>query len=399
MLATQRTNATQAITLLIAVFVITTHHSHAQDSISDEKPVFHKLAYIGVGGGHASLNPVEENGAPLEFDGEAETYKHIYLGRDFTPRLSGEIHFHDLGENLSDSVEISYEDVTLTGLFYLSHRQRVGHSLYGRFGIGDIKTRSDTRIARDHDVHATGGLGYEYSGKNGLSVRTEYWYHDEDASNFSLSLLYRFNSQANLLAPTVVAGVSDESATGVTTDTAREPAIQPPEVFEQSNVPMSQEPTIVENIPTVELISAPIDSVIEYSWCPAGDDFTSRDLSCALTDEAQDSLTFLEGSVWLTNRAKKRLDSIAESLIVYSDVKLKIHAHTDDRGDTRQNIELSTRRARVVAKYLKNKGVALERMSARAFGGAQPVANNDSDEGRAQNRRVELIITPVNAID
>lgn len=69
-----------------------------------------------------------------------------------------------------------------------------------------------------------------------------------------------------------------------------------------------------------------------------------------------------------------------------------VEGHTDSRGDEDKNQALSERRAAAVLKYLVNKGVESSRLESRGYGPDQPIADNDTPNGREQNRRVEFII-------
>jgi OOP family OmpA-OmpF porin len=87
------------------------------------------------------------------------------------------------------------------------------------------------------------------------------------------------------------------------------------------------------------------------------------------------------------------LDVVAETLNSRPNVRVLVEGHTDSRGDEAHNQALSQRRAEAVQRYLIGKGVPASRMHARGFGESQPKAGNDTDEGRALNRRVELSIS------
>lgn len=85
------------------------------------------------------------------------------------------------------------------------------------------------------------------------------------------------------------------------------------------------------------------------------------------------------------------LDRAAETLKTWGDVKVEVAGHTDAMASSAYNLGLSQRRAEAVRDYLIGKGVAAERLSAKGYGEAMPVADNASADGRARNRRVELI--------
>ena len=72
---------------------------------------------------------------------------------------------------------------------------------------------------------------------------------------------------------------------------------------------------------------------------------------------------------------------------------LKINGYTDSRGDEGENLKLSGGRAASVKAYLTEHDISNERMKTEGLGPVKPVASNETDEGRAKNRRIEVIIT------
>lgn len=86
------------------------------------------------------------------------------------------------------------------------------------------------------------------------------------------------------------------------------------------------------------------------------------------------------------------LDQAAALLKQHERVVVEVAGHTDSVGSDAYNQGLSERRANSVKQYLTEQGVTATRLSARGYGEAQPVASNDTSEGRAENRRVELIV-------
>ncbi|MGR6468987.1 OmpA family protein [Rhizobium sp. PAMB 3182] len=89
------------------------------------------------------------------------------------------------------------------------------------------------------------------------------------------------------------------------------------------------------------------------------------------------------------------LNSVAIVLNKFNKTLVDINGHTDSTGSLQHNMELSQQRASSVANYLTGQGVDARRMSAMGFGPNQPVATNATPEGRAQNRRVEVQISPL----
>ncbi len=95
----------------------------------------------------------------------------------------------------------------------------------------------------------------------------------------------------------------------------------------------------------------------------------------------------------LTPDAQTILDGVADELTAYPDIQVELGGHTDAVGSDEYNQKLSERRAQAVADYLAGKGIAASRMTSVGYGEAQPVADNETDEGREMNRRTELKVT------
>jgi len=86
------------------------------------------------------------------------------------------------------------------------------------------------------------------------------------------------------------------------------------------------------------------------------------------------------------------LNSIVHYLVLHPTRAVKISGHTDNIGSEQHNLTLSKRRADVVAEYLINNGVVIDRVETFGLGSAKPLEANTTDEGRKKNRRVELLI-------
>jgi outer membrane protein OmpA-like peptidoglycan-associated protein len=95
----------------------------------------------------------------------------------------------------------------------------------------------------------------------------------------------------------------------------------------------------------------------------------------------------------LAPESYKTLDRIVEVLLSSSRLKLMIKAYTDGVGEGEYNKDLSRRRAQAVANYLSSRGVPPPSIRFHGYGSADPIASNDTEEGRAKNRRVEFYVT------
>ena len=89
------------------------------------------------------------------------------------------------------------------------------------------------------------------------------------------------------------------------------------------------------------------------------------------------------------------LDSVGIVLNKFNRTLIDINGHTDSTGSPGYNQGLSERRAASVANYLGARGVDQRRISTLGFGPSQPIASNATPDGRAQNRRVEVLISPL----
>jgi OOP family OmpA-OmpF porin len=92
--------------------------------------------------------------------------------------------------------------------------------------------------------------------------------------------------------------------------------------------------------------------------------------------------------------AKERLRQVARALLEQGDAKIIVEGHTDSRGSSEKNLELSTLRAREVRSYLVSQGIPTANIQATGLGEERPIATNETNEGRASNQRVEIVVSP-----
>ncbi|RKF19726.1 OmpA family protein [Alginatibacterium sediminis] len=106
------------------------------------------------------------------------------------------------------------------------------------------------------------------------------------------------------------------------------------------------------------------------------------------------AIAFETGKVDLSQSIKPSLNSVIKVMARYPDTNLLIEGHTDSVGSESSNQVLSERRAYAVSNYLNANGFDANRSRAVGFGELSPMCGNDSEQGKACNRRVELKITP-----
>jgi len=122
-----------------------------------------------------------------------------------------------------------------------------------------------------------------------------------------------------------------------------------------------------------------------------------------LTVRFVETLFFESGSAYLTKEGKRMLDGVAEALVGMAEKQITVEGHTDDRpigsklkATYASNWELSAARAIAVARYLAEKaGIPADRVAATGYGSHRPVVSNDTPEGRARNRRIEIMLSPL----
>jgi outer membrane protein OmpA-like peptidoglycan-associated protein len=114
-----------------------------------------------------------------------------------------------------------------------------------------------------------------------------------------------------------------------------------------------------------------------------------------ITLDMPGGVTFAFNSSDLNAQFYPVLDKVAATLTEYDKTVIEVAGHTDSVGSDAYNQQLSEKRANSVASYLSSRGVNRTRVVTVGAGEAHPVATNDTEEGRAQNRRVEITIVPV----
>jgi OOP family OmpA-OmpF porin len=102
-------------------------------------------------------------------------------------------------------------------------------------------------------------------------------------------------------------------------------------------------------------------------------------------------INFDSGKSTIKEESKPVISQIIQLLDDNSDINLSIEGHTDNQGDNASNLALSENRAKAVMNAIIAGGISGDRLSSKGFGEDKPVADNSTEEGRAKNRRVELI--------
>jgi OOP family OmpA-OmpF porin len=327
--------------------------------------------YLGAGPGLSYLDPESgHSGFGLD-DGRSRGGK-LYLGYDIDEKLSIEGYYADLGEaQMSPYGTIDYRDRGVNGTyyFYQPHSGREGLSAFARLGIGWMENDTELNYVRENDSHFMLGAGLEYGLGSGFALRAAYEMFDKDAHLLTVSLLKRFGERQ---APPPVKPEPAPQPLVV------EPAPQP--------APVVKPPSDGDGDGIVDAQDACPDSAPGEKVDAAG---------CKLQEVIQlKGVTFALNSAELVGDSDRLLNDVAATLRRYPEQRVEVAGYTDSQGAEEYNRKLSERRANAVREYLLGQGVAAERLSARGYGEAQPIADNGTAEGRAVNRRVELHLLP-----
>ena len=124
-----------------------------------------------------------------------------------------------------------------------------------------------------------------------------------------------------------------------------------------------------------------------------GVEVTRQDNNIVLT--MPDAITFDFAQAAVKPQFYGVLNNLANTLNQFPETRIQIAGHTDNVGSNASNMQLSQQRANSVRSYLASVGVAAQRMQAVGYGETRPIADNSTDYGRAQNRRVEITLIPL----
>jgi outer membrane protein OmpA-like peptidoglycan-associated protein len=125
--------------------------------------------------------------------------------------------------------------------------------------------------------------------------------------------------------------------------------------------------------------------------CPAIEEKEKKEIIEKINYAAK-AIQFESGKDVIKPSSYATLDNIVSIMKLYIGTNWSIEGHTDDQGDDKMNQDLSDRRAAAVKKYFIDKGIKESRLSSVGYGESKPIANNKTSAGRAQNRRVEILL-------
>jgi OmpA-OmpF porin, OOP family len=176
--------------------------------------------------------------------------------------------------------------------------------------------------------------------------------------------------------------VADSDGDGVPDNLDQCPGTPPGTKVDDKGCPIATQDSDGDGVP---------DSADQCPDTPTGAKVDAQGCAVEQTLVHQD-VNFESGSAVLTGQATHVLDSIAAGLRGQKNMFLEIDGYTDNTSTAKFNLALSQQRAESVKQYLIGQGIDATRLSTQGFGETQPLAPNNTEEGRAQNRRVEFKI-------
>ncbi|MBE8564175.1 OmpA family protein [Vibrio sp. OPT20] len=208
----------------------------------------------------------------------------------------------------------------------------------------------------EDDVVLSAGIGLEKQLSSDWALRVEYQYFDDFDDNYVRDL------NSNLLS----VGVSYNFGTGNTTASAAAATASAVAVTQAPSEPITEPAVVVEEKTTVVVTKAQTESY-------------SQEM-------------FATNSTELSTDGKIALMPLVEVLKAHPQSTVDVVGHTDSTGAAEYNMMISKKRAAAVAAYIEEQGIEADRITASGEGEENPIASNDTAEGRAQNRRVDATI-------
>jgi OOP family OmpA-OmpF porin len=338
--------------------------------------------YIGGSLGQSNMNP--DGGNTWKTTDDTDIAKKLYIGKDISPQLGLEAFWADFGDakltsNTNAQGSVNYNAIG-TNIIYKAPVAIAGLRPIGKLGVAKFNNndKGNVNSKQKHMLTIFGGVGAEYDLSEKLKLRAEYEYYDKDINQFNIGINWRPQPRNRSF-------IAKQQQTVIPKP---QPVKEPEIVYVPQPAPkpiVIEKPVIVEKQVIVQK-PTPKPIVIHKPAPKPQYRVVHRTLSSGSH--------FASGSAELTFDGKDALNTLAQD-ILNQKLSLKfieITGHTDSVGSEQSNRTLSFNRANTVANYLASNGIDRRLIRTRGMGESQPIANNNTARGRAQNRRVEITI-------
>lgn len=346
-------------------------------------------AYIGGGVGASSLTPEVPANSFLLSNKSSSTGYRLFAGYEIFNKANLEFVYTDLGEaTFSHQIQpgleiggISYAALSILGSYDIYRPiERLG--IYVKAGLSTIQNESTSAAIpfnQEANMQFNYGIGAQLELFKGFSVRADFDQYSSDANLVSLSLAKEFTLKSRRLGKLFLP--SDKDDDGVPDDQDLCPDTPRLSVLNVSGCP--DESVSMESVKEAPSLIYEEDPVTNDEFHAAQEEIDSLDLL---------SIDFKGGTAELTDVALIVLDLLADILLEYEGVQMRVQVHTDNVGTPEHNLRLSKKRANTIKGYLINLNVNATRIYAQGFGEAKPITSNETSNGRARNRRVGISI-------
>ena len=368
--------------LLSALFALGSYSTVTANSLE-------KMAdqwYIGGSVGFSSMNP-DGSDTTWKTSDKKDIAKKLYIGTDVSRQIGLEAFWADFGEakmksTTGETGAIGYTAVG-ANVVYNPPIKFAGIRPLGKLGVAKFKNKDKGAVTSQQNNKLTifGGLGAEYDLTRNVALRAEYEYYDKDISQINVGVnwspRYRdhsFISQQQRVVQKPLP-VAKKEPNVINIHVPPQPVPKPRIVYREAPKPK----VIYKPAPKPRIVyrPAPKPPVAQY-----------KEIHKTLSGGSH----FDSGSAKLTYDGRNTLDRLAQDLNAFTLKSIRVVGHTDSVGTAQSNLSLSYARANSVAAYLASRGVNRQLINTQGLGETQPIADNRTHQGRAQNRRVEIRI-------
>ncbi|MFK7733477.1 MAG: OmpA family protein [Pseudomonadales bacterium] len=359
------------LSLLVLCLLTTAPSSKASDKTDcgleiEDANAFRDCWYVGIGYGASHVDPERESNG-WSTDDDASDGWELMVGWHFKPHWFAELKYADIGEaglgNRVPALDRAYPDAAISYQVpslmagYLLRKPDSWWNVYAKAGAAAINNKAEddggtVRFDEVTDVQLALGVGAQFhSPGSPWFIRLDFDHYDADAWYAAASINRYFGGERP----------------------KRTALIAPPE---RGEVAAPAIPAAPIPQPREAIAQAPMERMAK--------------LSCDQFSGAVPGVNFPSGSAALSRAAQEALLPFASALKQASNAAVEIQAHTDSQGSEESNNDLSKRRAETVRRYMVYRGVNAQQLSAAGYGESRPIASNDTEQGRAENRRVEF---------
>lgn len=337
--------------------------------------------YVGGSVGYSDMDPDGEKTWSTT-DGK-DVSKKVYVGTDISQQIGLEAFWADFGDaklksKTGETGKIHYKAVG-ANVVYNAPVKFAGFRPIGKLGVAKFtnKDKGSVKSKQNNKLAVFGGVGVEYDLTRNLKVRSEYEYFDKDIKNLSVGLNWS-------------------------------PSLRDHSFIANQNV-IQKKPVVVERAPAKVYVAPPRPVVrkqpkprIVYRQAKPRIVYRPAPVAAPQYKIVNKTLSggshFDSGSAQLTLNGRNILNKLAQDLRGHTVKSIRVVGHTDSVGSDQSNLSLSYARANSVADYLALQGVNRQLINTQGMGERRPVADNNTEHGRALNRRVEITVKSASRI-